>query len=264
MHHVDTLQATQVSKDAVWFSVKESEDGGAQHVLVVTDNAKAAKKYQLQEIPQQDAPLAVVLEGLPAPVEVPVPAIRAALLQVRGPDLAACRSPDLLQQRDPRSACPVCSRGWPQRMMDEDSDSSNSDEEDCPTTSMTKKGKATATAELPQTVEENPLAAQQAAALLAAAPGPGGEGGAAAEAVLGLVAKEQRRKVCDVLRVVEACLVLPAWGMDCGCEPRRRRLFSGPQHFALRMLHACSSRTRCGTWRRACTGTASRRRCRRR
>ena len=35
----------QVSKDAVWFSSVEAEDG--QHVLLVTDDAKKAKKYGL-------------------------------------------------------------------------------------------------------------------------------------------------------------------------------------------------------------------------
>jgi hypothetical protein len=48
-HHV--TNHLQVSKDAVWFSSVDAEDG--HHVLMVTDDAKKAKKYGLPALQGQ-------------------------------------------------------------------------------------------------------------------------------------------------------------------------------------------------------------------
>ena len=69
----------KVSKDALWFSVKEGQQG-SQHVLVVTNDSKKARKYDLKELTEDTASLQ--LEGLAEPVEIPVASLKASLQQV--------------------------------------------------------------------------------------------------------------------------------------------------------------------------------------
>jgi hypothetical protein len=90
----------KVSKDALWFAVREGE-AGTQQVLVVTNDRKQARKYGLLELPSSQAlaqalepdgqggqvvaaggSLAVTLPGLPEPVGIPVAALRERVRQV--------------------------------------------------------------------------------------------------------------------------------------------------------------------------------------
>eukprot|EP00198_Chlamydomonas_reinhardtii_P010617 XP_001699954.1 predicted protein [Chlamydomonas reinhardtii] len=78
--HGDLRTMEKVSKDAAWFASVEASDG--EHVLMVTDNAKHAKKYGLQALPRDVATYSVELGGAgdeARRVEVPLAELAAAL-----------------------------------------------------------------------------------------------------------------------------------------------------------------------------------------
>lgn len=160
---VDQLKTLEkVSKDAVWFSVKDSSAG--QHVLVVTNDMKKAKKYCLKELTGDVEYL--TLEGMTEPVEIPVASLKAALQQGM--------------------------------IEDDSSDSSEDEDEMMKPMKMKSKDKVT-TSTLPATVEENASAALQAQALLTgtATPPPATPG------KLGDMAKSERKKLKDAVKEVD-------------------------------------------------------------
>lgn len=93
----DLKRMEAVSKDAMWYLTKEAEDG--MHVVLVTNVAKHAAKYNLVELPLDVETHSVQL-GSAGTVEIPVASLRAMALNPDPQVMASLSSHDDISHVD--------------------------------------------------------------------------------------------------------------------------------------------------------------------